>query len=87
MKAIITDGRGGISVEETPMPEISEYDCLVKMKSCLFCSTTDRHIVENSFEFGLSYPAVLGHESIGTVIKSGSKVRNFSIGDIVSRAY
>jgi len=87
MKAIIADGSGGISVEQIRMPEISEYDSLVKMKSCLFCSTTDRHIVEKSFDFGLSYPAVLGHESIGIVIETGSKVRNFSPGETVSRAY
>lgn len=87
MNAIITDGCGGISVRQIPMPEHGDYDCLVKIKSCLFCSTTDRHIVENSFNFGLKYPVVLGHESIGEVVETGRNVRNFSNGDIVSRAY
>lgn len=87
VKAIITDGCGGIFLKQIPVPELGDYDCLVKIKSCLFCSTTDRHIVENSFDFGLKYPVVLGHESIGEVIEKGGKVRNFSTGDMVSRAY
>jgi threonine dehydrogenase-like Zn-dependent dehydrogenase len=87
MKALITDGKGGISLQDIAIPTIGEYDCLVKMKSCLFCNTTDRHIVENSFNFGLTYPAVLGHESIGEVVETGSKVSDFSIGDLVARPY
>jgi len=87
MKALITDGKGGIELQDIAMPAIGEYDCLVKMKSCLFCNTTDRHIVESSFNFGLTYPAVLGHESIGKVVETGSKVTDFTIGDLVARPY
>ena len=87
MKALITDGRGGVELQNISIPAIGEYDCLVKIKSCLFCNTTDRHIVENSFNFGLTYPAVLGHESIGEVVETGSKVSNFAIGDLVIRPY
>ncbi len=87
MKALITDGKGGIELQDISIPKIGEYDCLVKIKSCLFCNTTDRHIVENSFNFALTYPAVLGHESIGEVVETGSKVSNFAIGDLVARPY
>ena len=87
MKALITDGEGGLELQDIATPTIGEYDCLVKIKSCLFCNTTDRHIVESSFDFGLTYPAVLGHESIGEVVETGSKVTNFSTGDLVARPY
>jgi threonine dehydrogenase-like Zn-dependent dehydrogenase len=87
MKALITDGKGGVELQDISIPAIGEYDCLVKIKSCLFCNTTDRHIVENSFDFGLKYPAVLGHESIGEVVKTGAKVNNFAVGDLVARPY
>lgn len=87
MKAILTKGGGRIYCAETAMPVLGEFDCLVKMRSCLFCNSTDRHIVENSFEFGLTYPCVLGHESIGEVVEVGSAVCNFKDGDIVARSY
>ena len=87
MKALIIDGKGGIELQNIAIPTIGEYDCLVKIKSCLFCNTTDRHIVESSFDFGLTYPAVLGHESIGEIVETGSEVSNFVIGDLVARPY
>ncbi|MDP8219621.1 MAG: alcohol dehydrogenase catalytic domain-containing protein, partial [Candidatus Theseobacter exili] len=87
MKALITNGKGDIELWNVSVPSIGEYDCLVKIKSCLFCNTTDRHIVENSFDFGLTYPAILGHESIGVVVETGKKVSNFAVGDLVARPY
>ena len=87
MKALITDGKGGLELQNIAVPTIGEYDCLVKIKSCLFCNTTDRHIIESSFNFGLTYPAVLGHESIGEVVETGTKVTNFSTSDLVARPY
>jgi L-iditol 2-dehydrogenase len=84
MKTIITDGKGNLDLIELPKPELGDYDCLVKTKSCLFCNSTDRHIMESSF-FGMTYPVALGHESIGNVIELGSKVKNFSVNDLVIR--
>ncbi len=87
MKALIAPGDGSLRVENVAMPVIGEYDCLVKMKSCLFCNSTDRHIVDKTFNFGIPYPCVLGHESLGQVVSIGDKVRNFSSGDWVIRPY
>ena len=87
MKAIATDGQGRVWLADAPMPTTGPYDCLVKMRSCLFCNSTDQHIVEGSFDFGIPYPALLGHESLGQVVECGSKVRNFQVGDWVTRAY
>ena len=87
MKAAMTDGRGVVNVVEVPMPVIGDYDCLVKIRTCAFCNTTDRHIVDQTFPFGLHYPCLLGHESIGQIVEVGGRVKNFSPGDWVSRAY
>ena len=87
MKALIAPGDGSLRVENVAVPVIGEYDCLVKMKSCLFCNTTDRHIVEKTFNYGIPYPCILGHESLGQVISVGDKVKNFSSGDWVIRPY
>jgi len=66
------------------MPVIGDYDCLVKIKTCLFCNSTDRHIVDGTFDFGIQYPCILGHESIGQIVSVGKKVRNFASGDWVT---
>ncbi len=87
MKALITDGKGNVEVAEMPLPEIGAYDCLVKMEACVFCNSTDRHLVHGSFPFHCAYPAVLGHESIGIVTGTGQKVKNFKVGDRVLRPY
>jgi threonine dehydrogenase-like Zn-dependent dehydrogenase len=87
MKAAITDGKGGVSLQEVPMPTVGPYDCLVKTEVCLFCNATDRHLVEGSFPFGQDYPAIMGHESVGVVESVGEKVRNFAVGDRVIRPF
>ena len=87
MKALATDGQGRLWLADAPMPVTGPYDCLVKIRSCLFCNTTDQHIVEKSFEFGIPYPALLGHESLGQVVECGAKVRNFQVGDWVTHPY
>jgi threonine dehydrogenase-like Zn-dependent dehydrogenase len=87
MKALATDGKEHLWMEEVPRPELTDYDCLVRTHSCLFCRTTDRHIVSGDFDFGLSYPVLLGHESIGQVVECGPLVRNFKPGDWVTRCY
>lgn len=87
MKAIATDGKGKLWLADAAMPSLGPYDCLVKTRFCLFCNTTDHHIIDNSFEFGISYPALLGHESLGQVIECGAKVCNFQPGDWVSHPY
>lgn len=87
MKALLTDGKGELWLEDIERPVTGPYDCLVRIDTCLFCNTTDRHIVEGSFDFDISYPAVLGHESVGTVVACGEKVRHFRPGDRVIRPY
>lgn len=87
MKAAIVNGKGTITIEETAMPVLGDYDCLVKMEACIFCNSTDRHIVEGVFPFSVPYPSILGHESTGVVVRKGSKVKNFQEADRVLRAY
>ncbi|HRU05113.1 MAG TPA: alcohol dehydrogenase catalytic domain-containing protein [Candidatus Brocadiia bacterium] len=87
MKALITDGQGRVEVRETPMPELGDYDSLVRIEGCLFCNSTDRHLVGGTFPWGAQYPAILGHETAGIVEKTGPKVRRFHAGDRVLRAY
>lgn len=86
MKAIVTDGRG-VACREVPDPELSDYDSLVRMEVCLFCNTTDRRLATGAFSSGQQYPAILGHESVGVVERTGPKVRHYKPGDRVLRPY
>lgn len=87
MKAVIIVEKGKLEVRDIPMPKTGDYDCLVKMEACVFCNSTDRHLVEGTFVMPMAYPAVLGHESVGIVERCGKKVKNFKPGDRVLRAY
>ena len=87
MKVVATDGDGKIRIENISVPEIGEYDCLVKNKFCVFCNSTDRHIINNTFPHKLNYPGILGHESFGEIIKTGNKVRYLQTGERIFRAY
>lgn len=84
---MIAKGDGSIYLGQVGEPSMNEYDCLVKIHSCLFCNSTDSHIINNRFDFGLHYPNILGHESVGVVVKLGRKVKNFKVGDKVVHPY
>lgn len=84
MKAAVVDGNNHIQLADLPEPILDEYDCLVKTEALAFCNSTDRHIVEGHI-FGLSYPAVLGHESVGRIVQAGAKARHLKNGDRVLR--
>jgi L-iditol 2-dehydrogenase len=87
MRVFVTNGDGAVRTADAPAPETGDYDCLVKIISCLFCNSTDRHIVERTMDLGITYPCVLGHESVGKVVSCGRKVKNFKPGDHVVRPY
>ena len=53
---------------------------------CIRDSTgTDLHVIDGTFAEHVDYPSVIGHESIGEVIEAGAKVRNFKLGDLITR--
>lgn len=88
MKALITDGDNTVRlVEGAPEPTLGPYDCRVRVEAFAFCNSTDGKIVGNLSPLQMAYPAVLGHESVGTVTDVGEKVRHFSVGDRVLRPY
>jgi len=75
MKAAIVEGNGKVKLGgDIPVPEPGPYQCLCKMLACATCTGTDRKIIDSHIR--LDYPAILGHESVGRVIKIGAKVRN-----------
>ncbi len=85
MKAVITDGSGGIRLTEVLKPEVGDYGCLCEILAWATCSGTDQKIVSGGLPWKETYPGVLGHESVGRVIEVGRKVRYIKEGDLFLR--
>ena len=87
MKAVLITEPNIVKVMDVPMPVWGEYECLVEVKACGVCSSTDLKLISTEHPEDprdpLRYPAILGHEAVGKVIEVGAKVRNFKLGDRV----
>jgi len=86
MLGLVVYQDGALKIEELPKPQINEYQALVETLSCGICNGTDFKIIHGNFKGFDTYPAVLGHESVGRVVEVGSKVTSFKIGDLVLRS-
>lgn len=82
MRGLVIYEDGHAAIETMPVPEISDYQALVKVTAGSICGT-DMKILHNNLKGFGNYPTVLGHESVGSVVRTGAKVRNFEIGDKV----
>jgi threonine dehydrogenase-like Zn-dependent dehydrogenase len=83
MKSLAVDKEGKLSICEVPIPEIDDFRVLVKMESCGVCNGTDLKLIHRNFKGFDTYPAILGHEGAGRVVKKGKMVKSFEIGDLV----
>jgi len=83
MKAVVVCEDKKVIIKDIPVCRVSDYDVLCENLCGALCTGTDLDIIDGRLN-GISYPTVLGHESIGRVIEVGRKVRNYSIGDIVT---
>lgn len=83
MKGAVTDGKGNVWIQDVPMPVAGDYECLCKIEACATCTGTDMMSITGKIGWAQEdrYPAIIGHESVGTVIAVGKKVRNIQIGD------
>lgn len=86
MKAAVVEKQGVLGVRDNlPDPKPGPYDALCQMLYGATCTGTDQHIIHNRFPWGVKYPTILGHESVGKVLSVGQKVRNLKVGDLVTR--
>lgn len=86
MKCVVVYRDGLIKVEQLPKPRIGDYQALVRNLSCGICNGTDLKLIHAQFKGFDTYPAVLGHESVGRVVEVGSRVTSFKKGDLVLRS-
>jgi len=84
MKAVAVMEAGRVEVVDIPIPECGEYECLVKVRACGLCNSTDLKIINNEISnVKVQYPIILGHEGVGEIVEKGSRVRNLKVGDII----
>lgn len=87
MKAIIKKERkkGGLVLEDVPVPQIKENEVLVKIEKTSICGT-DVHLYEwdEWAQKTLPIPSIIGHEFYGRIHELGSKVTGLKKGDRVS---
>jgi len=78
--AILEKNNTPWKIVEKDTPEPEEGQVLIKMKASGLCGT-DLHIHHGLMPAPL--PAVIGHEPVGEIIKLGSGVTDFKVGDRV----
>lgn len=84
MKAAVIKELHCIEIMELPMPEISDYEVLCKLKYGATCTGTDMHLLTGC-PWNVKYPLIFGHESVGEVVELGRKARHYKTGDLVTR--
>src|SRR5437899_7760444 len=87
MKALILDRYGSadcVRAGEMPAPELREDDVLVQIHAA-GVNLLDSKIRNGEFKLILPYrlPLILGHDVAGVVVRVGSRVRRFKLGDEV----
>jgi alcohol dehydrogenase len=82
MRALVFHGPGDKSWDEVSDPKIEEDDdVLVRIDSFTICGT-DLHILKGDVP-EVKPGRVLGHEAVGTIVETGTAVRNRRVGDRV----
>jgi len=79
MRAGVYRGKGRVTLESVPIPEIGEGELLFRVAACGICGT-DIKKIQHGF---IAPPQILGHELAGTVVKVGRGVTKFKPGDRV----
>ncbi len=78
MKAAVFLGPKKIEIKNVPKPKIKANEVLMQSKAVGICGT-DLHIYNGGYK--VPKGSILGHEFSGIVVKVGSKVKRFKIGD------
>ncbi|MFA6429367.1 MAG: alcohol dehydrogenase catalytic domain-containing protein [Patescibacteria group bacterium] len=85
MKAAIIQSPQILHIQEVSEPVMGEYDALCELLCASICNGTDHHAIKGDPYFEVPFPTILGHEGIGRVLAVGTHVRQFKVGDLVTR--
>ena len=80
MQAAVYRGKNDMRIETLPVPAISANELLVRVAVCGVCPTDIKKV-----QYGtVSPPRVFGHETAGTIVQRGARVRGFEVGERVA---
>lgn len=82
--AVLQSAPGAMRIEEIPIPAPLDGEVLVKVNACGVCHT-DLHVIKAEVAFPT--PAVLGHETSGTIVALGKGVAGPAVGTHVVSAF
>ena len=80
MQAVVYRGANDLRVETIPVPTITSSELLVKVAVCGVCPTDIKKIHYGT----VPPPRIFGHETAGTIVKVGAKLRRFRAGERVA---
>jgi L-iditol 2-dehydrogenase len=80
MRAAVYRGVNDVRIEIVPVPRIRSNEILVQVSACGICPTDLKKI-----QYGtVPPPRIFGHETAGTVVKTGARVTGLKAGDRVA---
>ena len=82
MKGLVLEEYNKFVFKDVSEPEISDEEVLVQVKACGICGS-DVHGMDGSTGRRIP-PLIMGHEASGVIVKTGSRVKNWSPGDRVT---
>ncbi len=86
MKAAVLYGREQVRVEEVAVPAIEKGDVLVRVRAALTCGTDVKVFRRGYHAKMIVPPALFGHELAGDIVKVGSHVESFRVGQRIVAA-
>jgi alcohol dehydrogenase, propanol-preferring len=80
MRAMVLEQPGQpLQWREVPVPHTGPEQVLLRVRTCGVCRT-DLHVADGELPHP-KLPLILGHEIVGTVVATGSAVRQFRVGE------
>jgi L-iditol 2-dehydrogenase len=77
MRAVVYRGANDLRLETVPVPRIGPGELLIRVAVCGVCPTDIKKI-----QYGtVPPPRIFGHETAGTIVHTGSRVRQFRVGE------
>jgi L-iditol 2-dehydrogenase len=80
MRAVVYRGPNDLRLETVPVPRIGPHELLVKVAVCGVCPTDIKKIHYGT----VPPPRIFGHETAGTIVRLGARVRRFKMGERVA---
>jgi L-iditol 2-dehydrogenase len=80
MQAVVYRGVNDLWLETVPVPRIGPDELLIRVAVCGVCPTDIKKI-----QYGtVPPPRIFGHETAGTIVRIGARVRRFKVGERVA---